>query len=915
MKKRGTFLATLIVAAAVFLAIWGNAFAPIDNGLSDLRFDADQRAPSGTIVLAEIDSQSLAQVGVWPWPRAVYARLLDKLFAMGASDVALDIDFSSRSDPEDDSKFEAALARAGGYATLAAFRQYSADGRLAINLPLPRFLAQASAATVNVVGSPDGLVRRYAGGMTVAGQYYPSLAAELAGRPNRDDTGFYIDYGINARAIPRVSVADILSGRVEATQIAGKHVVVGASAEELRDLMNVPRFGAVSGAILQIMGAETLLQNRALHPVGWALPVVLVLALGALFVAVRGRVRLRTELGLALLAGLCVEGAGLFAQVNYGWISATGPVDAALFGFGAAAVIAELDLKRRQHKRAARERDSVRRILDRVITDNFDGVVVIDDAGMVVAASQLADTMLGRGGAMVGKPARHFLPPAVQLDIADSLGDGPGAGAAPAELDLEIEGQSRTLEYVVTRSSVSEPSRRRTLERSRPVACLTFRDVSERREQDKRVRFLASHDPLTGALSRLTLVQLIQQRLGEDPTRGMTVILIDLGRFRVINDTLGHSHGDLVLKEAVRRLESMDMLGVARVGGDSFAVARRGVLGERAARRLCQSIIASIVEPYHLKAHRAVLSANAGVTSTDISGFDGETLLSHADTALSAAKALPGNTVEVFNAEMDQRLADSQAMEIALQEALARNQFSVVYQPQIRLETGALVGVEALVRWHHPVLGHVSPDKFVPAAEESGLIVDIGRFVLETACREVATWPEDIHLAVNVSPVQFELGDVVGDVRAALGATRLAPNRLDLEITEGVFVAKAEPVIAALQRLRTRGIGVALDDFGTGYSSLSYLGRLPIDKIKIDQSFVRNLPRDRHALAIVGAVTTLAHSLGKIVVVEGLETPDQVRLLADLGCQIGQGYYFGKPMTGPQMRALMAPETQRKIAG
>jgi EAL domain-containing protein (putative c-di-GMP-specific phosphodiesterase class I) len=356
----------------------------------------------------------------------------------------------------------------------------------------------------------------------------------------------------------------------------------------------------------------------------------------------------------------------------------------------------------------------------------------------------------------------------------------------------------------------------------------------------------------------------------------------------------------------VARLESLELLAVGRVGGDTFALARRGLMSAAEAKMLCQAIIAKIVEPYSFEEGRAVLSARAGVTSTTISGLDGNLLLSHADMALSAAKANPGDAVEIFTPAMNMRLIIKREMEAALRQALQSGQFFVHYQPQVSLACGETIGVEALLRWRHPALGSVSPDKFIPAAEETGLIVELGRFVLETACKEVASWPGQLRLAVNVSPAQFELGDVVHDVQEALAKSGLPADRLDLEITEGVFVDTGHAATAALKRLQGLGVGVALDDFGTGYSSLSYLGRLPIDTLKIDRSFICNLPGDSEARAIVAAVVTLSHTLGKGVVAEGIETTEQADLLTSLGCEIGQGYLFGRPVAAEELRARLA---------
>ena len=287
--------------------------------------------------------------------------------------------------------------------------------------------------------------------------------------------------------------------------------------------------------------------------------------------------------------------------------------------------------------------------------------------------------------------------------------------------------------------------------------------------------------------------------------------------------------------------------------------------------------------------------------------------LSHAAMAHSVAKLQVGNCFITFDPAMDRRLVERRNLELELRQAMARNELAVHYQPQVSMKTGAPVAAEALLRWQHADKGYISPATFIPLAEETGFIVELGRWVLRTACQEAAIWPAHIRLAVNFSPVQFELTDVVSEVRLALTQSGLAPERLDVEITEGIFLAGSSRIEVMLQGLRALGVGIALDDFGTGFSSLGYISRLPIDKIKIDQSFVRKLPDDTQTVAVISAILALSQSLDRAIVVEGVESEQQAELLRSMGCDIAQGFHFARPMSAPDVRSFLLPPERRNI--
>jgi diguanylate cyclase (GGDEF)-like protein/PAS domain S-box-containing protein len=879
-------------------------FRPIDDLLRDMRFGAASRAASGDIVFVEIDSRSLAQVGVWPWPRQVHAQLLDTLMSAGADEAIFDIDFSSQSSAEGDAAFERALADAGGYAFLAAFQQRSgAEGALTYNLPLDRFRTYASPVAVNVTLDPAGVVRIAPYGITLDGLPVPAAAAELAGVRGPIDAGFAVDFSIDPRSVDRISAADLLTGKVDPARIAGKKIVIGASAIELRDFFVVPRHGVLPGGLLQILAAETLKQGRALGQLPW-LPLLLALLATVLSLAFGRRLNLVATVAGGLAAAVGLEIAALVLQVGWALLLDTALVQISLGVVVLQTLIVEMQRRGRMHRKAARERDTTRRILDRVVEDNFDGVVVVEQSGRIVAASRIAEQFLGEG--LAGGSVAGILR-APLADEFDTLLSDPSAlpHTAPREFVLASrDGSERVVEYVIRRSMVEIEG---GLSR---VVCLTFRDITERRRAEDRLRYLGSHDPLTGALSRPALVDRVADLCAKRAS--FAVIAVDLRRFRAINDSLGHGSGDELLKQVVSRLRNMGPDVVARLGGDSFVLLSPEVDPVQL-KGFCEAVAEFLSFPYELDGgHQAVIAVSAGATISLVTGYDPDELLSHADMALSAAKQIAGNGVALFAPDMDRRLRERRAMDAALRHAIPRGQFSLAYQPQVDLQSGATTGVEALLRWQHPELGWVGPDKFIPVAEETGIILQIGRWALDEACRAARSWP-GIDVAVNASPVQFELSDVATDAIAALERAGLPADRLTIEITEGIFVGHSPRVIDQLERLRARGVRIALDDFGTGYSSMSYLGRLPLDKIKIDQSFVRRLPSDQEAIAIIRSVTELGHALGKDIVAEGVETADQAWLLKMMGCQVGQGYHFARPLPASGITALLTPETALAI--
>jgi len=428
----------------------------------------------------------------------------------------------------------------------------------------------------------------------------------------------------------------------------------------------------------------------------------------------------------------------------------------------------------------------------------------------------------------------------------------------------------------------------------------TYEDVTERRRVEARFAHMARHDALTGLPNRVLFREHIEGALTRSRYKAFSVLSLDLDGFKTINDTLGHPVGDRLLEGVAQRLlhEAPEADIVARLGGDEFVVIQQHAVDISA---LAQRLIDALRQPFTIDGHLVVIGVSIGIASTDDLKEEpdtavADTMLKNADLALYRAKWDGRGTYRFFEAEMDARLQARREMEMDLQTALESNQFEVYYQPLVDTERNRVAGFEALLRWNHPERGKISPTEFIPVAEETGLIRAIGAWVLEQACMEAASWPDDVKIAVNLSPVQFN-GNLVNVVASALLKSGIRAQRLELEITESLLLQDNGSVLETLHQLRALGARIAMDDFGTGYSSLSYLQRFPFDKIKIDQAFIRQLPEKHDSVAIVRAVIGLGKSLGMAIIAEGVETAEQLAMLQAEGCWDVQGYFFSPPRT------------------
>jgi len=441
----------------------------------------------------------------------------------------------------------------------------------------------------------------------------------------------------------------------------------------------------------------------------------------------------------------------------------------------------------------------------------------------------------------------------------------------------------------------------------------TGSDITDRKLTEQRVHHVAQHDVLTGLPNR----SLLQDRLGQAIAystrngRPVWVVLIDLDRFKFVNDSMGHKAGDVLLMTVAARLRSClrDSDTVARLSGDEFVVILSEPTDEPLTPALVGRVMDAVAQPVLLGNKAFFVTCSIGVAVYPGEGTTGDNILEHADLAMYCAKKLGRNNFQFYTPAMNEASLERVRIEGALRNALERDEFVLHYQPQVDLKSGQIVGMEALIRWNHPELGMVAPGRFVGVAEETGLIVPIGAWVMRTACAQNKAWQDAglgrLRVAVNLSARQFGASDLLASLESALAETGLDPSCLEIELTESLFMSDVTPAVALLHRMKALGVNLSIDDFGTGYSSFSYLSRFPIDVLKIDRSFVADITHDANDAAIVTSIIALAHNLKLAVIAEGVETREQLDYLRSRGCDEMQGYYFSKPLAAPEFEQLL----------
>ena len=550
-----------------------------------------------------------------------------------------------------------------------------------------------------------------------------------------------------------------------------------------------------------------------------------------------------------------------------------------------------------------------------LVQNSSDAILLLDREAVVTYQSPSSERMFGYpAGALVGRSVEDLCHPDDLLRAQSGLLDVLASPGVSRRLELRLRrraGGWLDAEAVVNNLQ-SDPNVRATV--------VTVRDVSERKQFEMQLTHQAFHDELTGLANRALFIDRVAHALGRRERDGTTlaVLLLDLDDFKTVNDGLGHAAGDSMLTAVAERLATLVRPGdtTARLGGDEFAMALVDLPHEEAAINAVERIISVLAQPLDIEGKEVFVQASIGLAFAGEGPVTPEEVLRNADAAMYVVKTDGKGRYAIFQPHMHAAALHRLDLRADLQRALDHDEFALHYQPIVSMATGSVVGVEALVRWRHPQRGLVPPDAFIPLAEETGLVVPLGFWVLERACRQVVEWSDEspgLSVSINVSQRQLRREEFGAEVGQVLASTGIDPSRIALEITESAIMADVETTIERLQALKTLGVRLAVDDFGTGYSSFSWLRQLPVDVLKIDKEFVDELGRREEGGFLVAAIIDLAHNLGLRTVAEGIERPTQLARLRDMHCDLGQGFHVGKPMPPEDVVDLLALERSRTV--
>ena len=922
------FALLLIVSGFVFSSFeWTKAW---DCFFYDALSTSSARTSPDNIVIIAIDEASLAQFGRWPWPRSIHAPMIDKLTESGAKVIGIDIIFSEpdRFAPEEDAALAAAIAHSGRVILPVLHEQSGPGSSLQLTLPLPALEeAAAGLGHIDTELDADGIMRRAYLKAGLGKPDWPAFSlamleftgsgvADLPGIRNKklklaDRENWVRDYQI---LVPfagppghfqRISYADFLKPSFDTSAVHDKFIFVGTTAIGMGDALPTP----VSGETVPMPGVEfnatlldTLQRGIAVEPLAIDKRLILTGLLILLPLVTYPRLRPRqTLLATFLFLGLTCAISILFLKTMHRWYVPS----PTLFTLALSYPLWTWRRFEATLLQLFHEKEQAGVILHAI----GDGVITTDIQGRVQYMNPVAEQLSG---------FQHNEATGLLLEEIFSVSDVV-QGNDFGSLVRQCLREKKIIQFPQNSIVRNRFGNRHTIRatagplhnetgKSQGVV-VGIHDITETQEALQQIAYQATHDALTGLPNRALLLDRLQHAIASayKTENHIAVLLIDLDHFKKANDRLGHTGGDLLLKEIGTRLQACCRREdtVARLGGDEFVILMEDLAQPEAAAEVANNVLHALDAPFQIEDQEIFISGSIGASVFPKDGVRAETLLKNADTAMYRAKKIGRNDFHFFSRKMNDVIQERLDMEKKLRSAVNNNDLQLYYQPQIRLADGMIIGVEALLRWKNSEGDFISPKDFIPVAEECGLIHIIGEWVLQTACEQAKTWQKSglppIRMAVNLSAMQFINCDILNIVTGTIDNTMLPAPYLELEITEGLIIQDIERCCDILGKFRELGGKVSIDDFGTGYSSLAYLKELPIDQLKIDAYFVRDITTSKENAALTQAIITMGHGMGLEVVAEGVETESQLSLLKEQQCDIVQGFLFARPLPAEEL--------------
>ncbi len=931
--KRERFLLTVLLLVLGMALTLSDGLKRWDLTLYDLFSTVYYQKPSDDVLIIAIDELSLREYGRWPWSRRIHAQLINKLTRGGAGAIGYDVIFSeaNRNDPEDDRILAAALARSGRVILPVFHEKMVGGGSLQLTLPLPELTrAAAGLGHVDAQLDPDGIVRRTLLESTGGGKQYPALvlamlqlsvqktaiSGQATGGGDREtvekirqrygDNPVYVSFTGPPGHFPAISFSDYMQADYPAEAVAGKLVLVGVTALGLGDSLPTP----VSGKSIPMPGIEYnanllsgLLNNTLIVPAAmqWRLTLVAVLALLPMLLYSLLTPR-QSLFVVVLLFFLTLSAALFFLHKFHLWFPPTALLIVLALSY-------PLWIWRRLEETIVQlftEKERAQVILHSI----GDGVIATDSIGRVDYMNPVAASLTGYSLSEARGRRLEEIFPAINENKDQKLADivvrclRDKGSVTLQENGVLVNRKNR--EHVVRTSA----GLLHTASGKTQGVVLGITDITETHKMMQQMAYQATHDMLTGLPNRTLLYDHLAEIIKQTDAVA-AVFFIDLDQFKKVNDQIGHYGADKLLKRVGRRLQTHcgedDLL--AHLGSDKYVIVVDRIGDTDAAARFADGLLAELEPPFSVQGQDVYISCTIGICMYPGDGGDVDELLKNADTAMYRAKECGRNLYRFFSRSMNDRIHERLDIEQRLRTALAAEELEIYYQPQVRAIDGRLVGAESLLRWKNSEFGPVSPAKFIPVAEDCGLILPMGEWALRTVCRQIRSWQsmglDPVRVAVNLSSKQFLYGNIYDIVSKTLHETALDPSFLELEITESLIMDDLAQSTRLIGELKELGIRVSIDDFGTGYSSLSYLKHFPVDQLKIDQSFIRDITDNASDEAITLAIITMAHGLGLGVIAEGVEHRDQLTILQRQNCDEIQGYFFSRPLSVEQMTSYL----------